>query len=116
MSDNVQKAAHYNHGDIEVIDFVRGLPFSAGNAVKYIARAPYKDDAHQDLRKAMWYIRDMICQQTNTDHAVLRSCVKTAVEELRRASTARENTDSQDFHVCLSSHVGWMLLTLLEDF
>ena len=49
---------HYNIGGIEAIDFIEswGLNFSLGNAIKYIARAPYKNDEIEDLKKARWYI------------------------------------------------------------
>ncbi len=49
---------HYNIGGIEVIDFIESwnLGFSLGNAIKYIARAPYKNDELEDLKKARWYI------------------------------------------------------------
>ena len=53
---------HYKGGfqtrQMECIDLVRELPFSEGNAVKYIWRAGRKGDAKEDLEKAMWYIED----------------------------------------------------------
>ena len=52
--------AHYQRGDIEPIDFIRsqGLNFNLGNAVKYIARAGYKDgeSINADLTKAIFYL------------------------------------------------------------
>ena len=45
---------------VECIDVIRGLPFSAGNAIKYIWRAGQKDSTLQDLDKALWYVRDCI--------------------------------------------------------
>ena len=49
---------HYNVGGIEVIDFIESwsLGFSLGNAIKYIARAPYKNNELEDLKKARWYV------------------------------------------------------------
>jgi hypothetical protein len=59
MSDNerINHPAHYNYG-IEVIDFIESwdFNFSLGNAIKYIARAPYKGSALEDLKKARWYL------------------------------------------------------------
>lgn len=54
----VEHPAHYNVGNIEVIDAIEAwkLNFSRGSAVKYIARAGHKDDELEDLRKAAWYI------------------------------------------------------------
>ena len=56
--ETVNHPNHYNVGGIEVIDFIESwnLDFSLGNAIKYIARAPYKNDELEDLKKARWYI------------------------------------------------------------
>lgn len=56
--ETVNHPNHYNIGGIEVIDFIESwnLGFSLGNAIKYIARAPYKNDELEDLKKARWYI------------------------------------------------------------
>ena len=62
--DNVNHPDHYNHGKIEVIDFIedKELGFHLGNAVKYISRAGRKnpDKIIEDLRKAVWYINRQI--------------------------------------------------------
>ena len=62
--DNVNHPDHYNHGKIEVIDFIEDqhLGFHLGNAVKYISRAGRKDPARtvEDLRKAAWYLNRQI--------------------------------------------------------
>ena len=55
--------AHYRQGSgVECIDVVRHLPFSQGNAMKYVWRAGHKDDIKQDLDKALWYVYDCIAQ------------------------------------------------------
>ena len=58
VKETVNHPNHYNIGGIEVIDFIESwdLGFSLGNAIKYIARAPYKNDELEDLKKARWYI------------------------------------------------------------
>lgn len=66
MSDEVMKelqekaphADHYRMMKPEPIEVIEGwgLGFHLGNAVKYIARAPYKGTKKADLQKAMWYI------------------------------------------------------------
>ena len=58
FKETVDHPNHYNIGGIEVIDFIESwnLGFSLGNAIKYIARAPYKNDELEDLKKARWYI------------------------------------------------------------
>ena len=62
--DNVNHPDHYNHGKIEVIDFIedKELGFHLGNAVKYISRAGRKnpDKTIEDLRKAAWYLNRQI--------------------------------------------------------
>lgn len=49
--------AAINH-EIQPIDLCRDLSFSLGNAVKYICRAPYKDNPKGDLEKAIDYLHD----------------------------------------------------------
>jgi len=57
--DLVNSPPHYTQGSIEVIDAIEGLglDYLRGCALKYIARAPYKGAAVQDIEKAMWYLR-----------------------------------------------------------
>lgn len=47
---------------IECIDVVRHMGFDLGNAIKYLWRAGKKDAKVQDLKKAVWYIEDMIAE------------------------------------------------------
>lgn len=42
---------------IEPIAICEHMGFCLGNAIKYIMRAGRKDDAVQDLQKAIWYIQ-----------------------------------------------------------
>ena len=62
MSDNVNKPAHYNQGEIETIDGIRaalGEGFAAycrGNVLKYVWRCGKKGDAVEDLKKAAKYL------------------------------------------------------------
>lgn len=57
----VAHPSHYNQGKYEVKDVIRdwNLNFNLGNAVKYIARAPYKhpDRIIEDYEKAKQYIQ-----------------------------------------------------------
>lgn len=41
---------------IECIDVTESMPFTLGNAVKYLWRAGLKGSAVEDLKKAIWYI------------------------------------------------------------
>jgi hypothetical protein len=66
-NDIINKPNHYTYGDIETIDFVEqvtsayptNIAFSIGNAIKYIARAPFKNGV-EDLKKAVWYLNRAI--------------------------------------------------------
>ncbi len=66
--DPVSRPAHYASGPIECADAIEvaiaGQPphigWCLGNAIKYLWRAGQKDDAAQDLRKAVWYIERAI--------------------------------------------------------
>lgn len=60
--DAVNHPSHYTRGDIEVIDFIEDqqLPYHLGNVVKYVARAGYKGDKVEDLKKAQWYLNRYI--------------------------------------------------------
>lgn len=56
--DVINHPSHYIRDKIEVIDFIEDqqLPYHLGNVIKYIARAGYKGDKLEDLKKARWYL------------------------------------------------------------
>jgi hypothetical protein len=58
MHDPVNNPAHYmaHPSHVECIDITEHMNFCLGNAVKYIWRADLKNDAIEDLEKAVWYI------------------------------------------------------------
>lgn len=68
--DNVNHPQHYTShpSGIECIQIARHYCFSIGNAIKYLWRAGLKKDASltdnqkeiEDLKKAIWYIKDRI--------------------------------------------------------
>lgn len=76
---------HYRGGfryrECECIDLARELPFSIGNAVKYIWRAGRKGDAKEDLKKALWYIEDARMNLRLTQEQTTRA---TIVDEMMR--------------------------------
>ena len=41
------------------------MGFNLGNAIKYIWRADLKNDAIEDLKKAVWYLQDEIKKREN---------------------------------------------------
>lgn len=60
---------HYQKAQAQIsfqpIDLCRELPFSLGNAIKYILRAPYKGNPVQDYAKAIDYLEDYRIVHTN---------------------------------------------------
>lgn len=69
--EKVNHPHYYNIGSIEIIDAIDDwqLNFSRGNAIKYIARAGYKDPATEieDLEKAKWYLEHEIARLKKED-------------------------------------------------
>lgn len=77
IDDNTERVSHPSHYTwlkakcgIEAIDVARHMGFCLGNAIKYILRAGHKQEMGltdnqkeiEDLRKAIWYIKDRIKQ------------------------------------------------------
>lgn len=59
VNDDVNHPAHYTqYKGLEIIDLTEQMNFNRGNAVKYIARAGFKNKETEleDLQKAQWYI------------------------------------------------------------
>ncbi len=61
----VDHPEHYQGTKYEVIDIIEDfkLNFNLGNVIKYILRAGKKDNQHQDLKKAMWYLEREITKE-----------------------------------------------------
>lgn len=59
-NDPVNPQHYRNDGGIQLIELIRDLPFSIGNAIKYAYRHENKDGAAQDLKKAVWYLDDFV--------------------------------------------------------
>ncbi len=58
LIDNVHNPKHYtaHPSGVECIDITEHMGFNLGNAMKYIWRCDLKQDAIEDLHKAVWYI------------------------------------------------------------
>ena len=56
--DNINHPTHYQGNGLDAIQVIESfnLNFSLGNAVKYILRAGKKNDAQEDIKKAIWYL------------------------------------------------------------
>ena len=63
--------SYYKRGKAQVWDFIRDndLNFHLGNAVKYIARAGYKDSKKEDLIKAIHYLENELEHTINATAA-----------------------------------------------
>ena len=57
IDDMVEKPAHYRShpSGIECIELTEMMPFSIGNACKYVFRRKDKWNTLEDLKKARWY-------------------------------------------------------------
>jgi len=57
-TDWVNHPPHYkgHPSGIEAIEVCEHMNFNLGNAMKYIWRADLKNDALEDLKKAVWYV------------------------------------------------------------
>mgnify|MGYP003334941178 CR=1 FL=1 len=66
MHDPVNSPKHYTShpSGIDCIQITEHMGFNLGNAIKYIWRADLKNDAVEDLKKAVWYIRREIDRRT----------------------------------------------------
>ena len=64
--DDVNHPTHYTMGD-EVTDFVASweMDWHRGNIIKYIVRCPFKNNTIKDLKKAQWYLNDLIDRLEN---------------------------------------------------
>ena len=68
--DPVEKPQHYRVGEVEAIDYIAqqlgvGVKdYLLGNVHKYLHRHRFKGQAVEDLRKAEWYLRKLIVEET----------------------------------------------------
>ena len=75
---NDKGPTYYKRGKAQVWDFIRDndLNFHLGNAVKYIARAGYKDSKKEDLIKAIHYLENEL------EHTINTTATSTGVSEV----------------------------------
>jgi len=59
MHDQVNNPRHYTShpSGIDCIQITEHMGFNLGNAIKYVWRSDLKNDAIEDLNKAIWYIQ-----------------------------------------------------------
>lgn len=97
MSDNVKNPSHYNRGKIEVWEFIedQGLDYHTGNAVKYIARAGFKDPSKEveDLEKAIAFLErkiKVLSDKTGTNGTTDTNTMVITFEDYAKALTANQ--------------------------
>jgi len=107
--DVVNKAAHYNQcpavckegHSIECIDVVKHFGFSLGNAIKYIWRAEFKQDAILDLEKAEYYVKcesDKRAKANPADTSLsgLEEAVKLLQQEIKQRKALNSSSTEQE--------------------
>lgn len=65
IHDPVNHPKHYttHPSGVECIQITEHMGFNLGNAMKYIWRADEKNNAVEDLRKAVWYVQREIAKR-----------------------------------------------------
>lgn len=74
MADPINHPAHYIEGrTFEPADVIIDwdLSWALGNAVKYISRAGRKENAINDLLKAIWFLEREIRRLSDAERSVL---------------------------------------------
>lgn len=74
--DMVNHPQHYRTGKIECIDCISAVvsmydgeqAYDVGQVVKYLYRAPTKQNFMQDLKKAQWYLNRLIETASKTNN------------------------------------------------
>ena len=79
MQDVVNNPKHYTShpSGIDCIQITEHMSFNLGNAIKYVWRSDLKNDAIEDLNKAIWYIqREIELRKKQKLDAYLEECGK----------------------------------------
>ena len=71
-NEKVNHPNHYNQGGIECLDVIKAYygddgyeGFCAGNVLKYVMRYKHKENALEDLKKARFYLDEVIKMHNN---------------------------------------------------
>jgi hypothetical protein len=79
MHDQVNNPKHYTShpSGIDCIQITEHMGFNLGNAIKYVWRSDLKNDAIEDLNKAIWYIQREIDRRKKQElDSYLEECGK----------------------------------------
>ena len=89
--DMVNKPPHYKDTsgiECKEITCHRKMPFSLGNAIKYLYRAGSKGDLLEDLKKAEWYLRVAYLNDETVPEEVIRRLREVAAVRKTEAGRA----------------------------
>ena len=89
--DMVNKPPHYKDAsgiECKEITCHRKMPFSLGNAIKYLYRAGSKGDLLEDLKKAEWYLRVAYLNSEAVPEEVIRRLREVAAVRKTEAGRA----------------------------
>lgn len=67
--ERINHPDHYNNhpSGIEAIQVCEHMGFNLGNAIKYIWRADEKENAEEDIQKAIWYLQRELQRRKGKD-------------------------------------------------
>lgn len=105
INDPVNRPQHYtsHESGVECIEITRRLPFSLGNAFKYVFRHRFKGKYKEDIEKAVWYLNDCIQNMEGSypDYSQERSKIATVIGK-------GNQSEEGSFFRCLSSALTMM--------
>ena len=92
MTDLVNNPPHYtsHQSGIECIEITRHLGFNRGNALKYLWRCGKKDDDEQELKKAIWYLKDELSNNNDVSYGTNIFIINDKLDELVLYQTDQE--------------------------
>lgn len=108
-NDPVNPQHYRNSGGVQLIELVRLLPFSIGNAIKYSYRNARKENAKQDLEKALWYLDDFARHPQWVDRSEFRISQKLL-------DSVFEGADDDDRASCEALVEVYLTVPDIEDF
>ncbi len=82
MSDPVNHPKHYTShpSGVECIQITEHMGFNLGNALKYVWRADLKDNAIEDMRKAIFYLNREVAKREDERRSASIAKVDTAYD------------------------------------
>ena len=85
MTDNVNNPKHYEKNSVTIrpIDLIRYLPGSLANACKYIIRAGDKNNELEDIKKAIWYLNDILNDDNSNELFVVPYVEANSLNEIK---------------------------------